>query len=527
MAKRKKRHSLPQAAGKPAWRIPPVAIDALIVIVALYCFWPLTKFYFAQDDFVFLERAVHGIAASAGRFFSLHPGQFRPLTKGLYFLVAWPLFGLHAAPYHVVSILLHGLNAVLIAVLLRRLGVSRGVSRVVAVFFAFNVAFMEAIAWISCVQQLISGIFMLLALIAGVDAIEGRGRRARVATAVFYVLALASYEQTMAVPLVLLAWQWSRRGFRSMVDTARGPLLASIVLMLAYAVFMFGAKGLPPSGPYSMHVGRNVLDNLRTYTGLAFSVWLIFPAYGLPTGFTASHAVWVLAIATHVMFRLFRGLAFGLVTFLLLLAPVLFTTNHTQSFHLYIPALGAWFLVASALDGLRWLSGAVTRRRVDVVLAAAAIACVAGSVVVVRKNTSATIAKHMPLPPSFVLRRAVLAERMCHDIRAKSTRYGKGGRVVLVYPHPEYHANWRNIHAALGQGSAVRLVLDSPDLDVVMSPPEPLPPLDDPSTEVFYYTEMGRCYTAAERAEALRLNALHGRRPVAPPDTLEAAPRRR
>jgi hypothetical protein len=126
-----------------------------MVVLTLVCFWPLVHFFFAQDDFVFLERASRGLADAAGGFFDARPGQFRPLTKGVYFALTWPLFGLHATPFHIISILLHAANALLLGAFLRRLGINSAVSRFVAVLFAVTVAYMETVAWVSCVQQLL------------------------------------------------------------------------------------------------------------------------------------------------------------------------------------------------------------------------------------------------------------------------------------------------------------------------------------------------------------------------------------
>jgi hypothetical protein len=505
-----------------AARYAPLLLDAAIVALTFVCFWPLTHFYFAQDDFVFLERASHGVAESMGGFFRAVPGQFRPLTKGLYFLVTWPLFGLHAAPFHVVSILLHAANAVLVGVLLRRLGISAVVSRAVAVCFALNAGFLEAVAWIACVQQLIGNLFLLLALIFGVDALHNTGWRPRAAALVAYTLALVSYEQTVAAPLVLLAWVASRHGARSALAAAWGPLRGFWILLAAYALFVLGARGLPDGGPYAMTIGSNVLDNLRTYTGIAFALWLVFPPFGLPAGFTVSHAVWIALVAYLAACRKYRDLAFGTVAFLLLLAPVLFTSNHTHSFHLYVPAIGAWFLVASALESVCAFLARRAERVVVPVLAAVVVVCAVGCIGTTRRNATATFSATVPLPRSFVLRRAVLAERIAHDLRVKTSTTGPLRRIVLIYPYPKFRANWLNVHAALGQGHALPLILDRPGLETVFVPPSTVPG-DARRDEVFYYTELGRCFTPDEwEAEVRRRAERAPRPPVTSPDSTAA-----
>lgn len=476
--------------------------DIAIVVLTLVCFWPITRFFFAQDDFVLIEQASRGIGSAVGNFFDARPGQFRPLSKGLYFLVTWPIFGLNPVAFHVLSILLHAANAILVGVLLRRMGISVAVSRFVAALFAFNVGYLEAVAWVSCVQQLIGNAFMLLALIFGIDALERGGVRNRVASSLALVLALMSYEQTLAAPLVLAGWFALRHGVGAAFRTVRIRLWEQPAILLIYLMFTLGVRGVPDAGPYVMSVGMHVLDNLRTYTGLAYAIWIVLPAYGLPGGFTASHAAMILAVVFLLFQRRSREVAFGLGAFLALLAPLLFIKDHTHSFHLYVPAIGTWFIAAVAIEEA--LAGVRVRaeRTVRHALVGAALLVFVVSTFVVRANAVAVVSESMLLPRSFVLRRAVLAERMRDDILARSKLRGKPGRMILVYPYPQYRANWLNVHSALGQGSGVRLILESPNLDLVFVPPADPPPADDPSIEVMIYTEMGRCYTVAEVQEA-------------------------
>ena len=518
------------AARKPAspsaasrGRATPILLDAAVVLLTLVCFWPITRFYFAQDDFVLIEQATRGIGSAVGGFFDARPGQFRPLTKGVYFALTWPLLGLNPVAFHVLSIVLHAANAILVAVLLRRMGITMAVSRFVAALFALNIGYLETVAWVSCVQQLIGNAFMLLALIFGIDALEGRGGRRRVAAAGALVLALASYEQTLAAPALLLGWHALRHGVRATFGAVRSRLWEQPAILLVYLLFTLGVRGVPDTGPYVMSLGAHVLDNLRTYTALAYEIWLVFPPYGLPGGLTASHIVLALLVAYLLVRRRFREVAFGLGAFLALLAPVLFVKEHTHSFHLYVPAIGTWFIAAVAADDLL-ARIPVVRRAAGPLLTGAAVLVFVVSAITMRKNTTAVVSDTFQLPRSFVLRRAVLAERIRDDILVRSRLRGQPGRMILVYLHPEYRANWLNVHAALGQGSAVRLFLESPDLDVLFVPPSEPPPADDPAIEVMVYTELGRCYTYAEVEEAERRRAAARGGEPARPDSSAVTP---
>ncbi|HET6348932.1 MAG TPA: hypothetical protein VFH88_07605, partial [Candidatus Krumholzibacteria bacterium] len=335
-------------ASVPRWTF--LAGSLLLALFVFYCFWPLTRYFFSQDDFYFLEKASAGLRAVTAPHFNAHPGHFRPVTMGLYFLVMWPLFGLYPLPYHVVSLALHALNAILAGVLLRRLGISRFASWIAALLFAANVGELEAVAWVSCVQQLLGATFTLVALIRGVDALGTRGRAPVVGASVAYALALGSYEQTLAIPLVLMLWEWIHRGWRAALRACAGPLLPMWILLGAYLVYVLGIRGLPASGPYQMWLGAHVWENFREYTGSVFAVWLIYPYLDLPTGLRGSHIVWWTLIAWYAWRRKPKDLAFGCAAFVLFLLPVLFMRYHVFSFHLYIPAIGALYLLAGAAD---------------------------------------------------------------------------------------------------------------------------------------------------------------------------------
>ena len=211
----------------PPWMFLAGSLATLLFV--FYCFWPLTQFFFSQDDFHFLEKASLGLRSSMEQHFNTRPGHFRPLTKGLYFLVMWPLFGLNPIPYHIVSLVLHAGNAILAGVVLRRLGVSYVMSWLAALLFAANVNNLEAVGWISCVQQLLGATFAFVALIWGVDALATRSRKRVIGATIAYGLALASYEQTMAVPLVLIAWHGFRAGWRSALHACRGAVACDAV----------------------------------------------------------------------------------------------------------------------------------------------------------------------------------------------------------------------------------------------------------------------------------------------------------
>jgi len=83
------------------------------------------------------------------------------------------LFGTWAGGHHLVNVALHAVNAALVVAFVRSLGISASAATFCGVVFAVHPVQVESVAWISERKTLVSGCFMLLALIAYLTA----GRR--------------------------------------------------------------------------------------------------------------------------------------------------------------------------------------------------------------------------------------------------------------------------------------------------------------------------------------------------------------
>ena len=137
--------------------------------------------------------------------------------------------------FHLASLLLHLINTVLAFFLLRFLVRKDGAAAAGALVFALHPVQVETVAWISAMHDLLCGTFSLLALRQYLAFVAGRmqagkaggGRRGYLLATLFFVLALLSKPEAVAVPLA--AWILARWfvGFPHR-DCARtlGPWLA-------------------------------------------------------------------------------------------------------------------------------------------------------------------------------------------------------------------------------------------------------------------------------------------------------------
>src|SRR5207249_9961933 len=138
------------------WMIP-----AGVALVAVACFLPTLRndFVLWDDDLNFTDNpSYRGLSWRQLRwmFTTVHGGHYQPLswvTLGL----GYTLWGMNPTGYHLTSLLLHAVNAVLfyyiVLALLRRAvasaSASAGAAAVGALFFAIHPLRVESVAWAS------------------------------------------------------------------------------------------------------------------------------------------------------------------------------------------------------------------------------------------------------------------------------------------------------------------------------------------------------------------------------------------
>lgn len=172
------------AGGGLAW----LAVGALFVGTVLL-FWPATRFEFVNHDDpgnVIENSWIRGLgAAQLGWMFSaFHMGHYQPLTW-LSFAIDYAMWGLQPRGYHLTSVLIHALNAMMVFVLTRMLlmeagragddtcGGRRGSilgSFFAALFFAVHPLRVESVAWVTERRDVVSGFFFLTTLVTYVLA---------------------------------------------------------------------------------------------------------------------------------------------------------------------------------------------------------------------------------------------------------------------------------------------------------------------------------------------------------------------
>ena len=231
--------SSPERAAPPPW-----AGAALLVLVTVLVYVPAMRGGFIWDDAGLLtdNPAVKTIDGLYSIWFGNWAVDYIPLTLSSFWL-EWHLWGLHPAGYHIVNVLLHAANALLLWRVLKCLGLPG--SWLAALLFAVHPVCAASVAWIAERKNTLSMFFYLLSLwwflrfdetIHSTVQTEKTRRLLSCSLAAFF-LALLAKSSVAVLPVVLLLFVWWRRGRVTRRDLDRCiPFFVLAVLMALMAV---------------------------------------------------------------------------------------------------------------------------------------------------------------------------------------------------------------------------------------------------------------------------------------------------
>ncbi len=186
-----------------------------IIAVALICYIPALKGGFIWDDHahVLFDVDLQTLSGLWKIWFTKATQQYYPLVYSS-FWVEWQLWGDSPLGYHIVNVLIHSANAIVLAFILKRLGL-RG-AWAAALIFALHPVHVESVAWISERKNVLSGLFYLASLLIFLksedveDATGSSEIKFYILSFVLFVLALFSKTVVSTLPVVLIVIRWMR-----------------------------------------------------------------------------------------------------------------------------------------------------------------------------------------------------------------------------------------------------------------------------------------------------------------------------
>ncbi|MGE5113190.1 MAG: tetratricopeptide repeat protein [Acidobacteriaceae bacterium] len=349
----------------------PIVIAALLVLLVLLLYGPASHHGFLQwDDNLYVTANPHVTTGFSGQNIAW---AFRETGVFYWHPVTWlshmldcQLFGIAPGPQHMVNVLLHLLNVLLLFFLLYKGTGAFWRSTLVAALFAAHPLNVETVAWLAERKSLLSALFSLLTIAAYGWYVRRPGAKRYCLVALTFILALMSKPMAVTLPLVLLLLDyWPLRRWSEPVNwrsrtrffVEKIPLLCLSVA--STAITIVGQRSLNAISPLSrVPFGMRLEQALVAYA--VYLRKLFWPAD--LAAFYAYHPHWLswaevsgaallLAGITAVVYRLRRAryLLTGWLLFLIMLLPV---SGIVQAGRVviadrfaYLPAIGIFLAV--------------------------------------------------------------------------------------------------------------------------------------------------------------------------------------
>jgi tetratricopeptide (TPR) repeat protein len=333
---------------------------------------------------------LHGVAWA---FTTGYGGNWFPLTW-LSLMADCSVFGVDSGALHLVNALFHGLGAVLLFAVLRRMTGAVWRSAFVAFLFSLHPLHTESVAWIAERKDVLSGFLWFIAIWAYLGYVKRPNWGRYLLVAAVFGLGLMAKSMLVTLPIVLLLldfWPLRRIGGRGArwVLREKIPLLA-LSLAVGAATFLVQQRShyVMPLGliPLSQRLG-NALVSYAAYLGDWFwpaSLAVFYPfRFHVPWWQPAAAGVAILAVSMLALRWSGRRpyLAVGWFWYLFTLTPVIglvqVGSQARADRYTYIPMVGISIALAWGASELAQrrprLKTAVAGMGVAVCLACAAL----------------------------------------------------------------------------------------------------------------------------------------------------------
>ncbi|HEY5649072.1 MAG TPA: hypothetical protein VIU33_06205, partial [Nitrospiria bacterium] len=361
---------------------PIISLGLILLSLAVY--WPVKDFEFVRfDDGTYIYENPHvrngmtpdGFVWAFQADFSTdspHADYWIPVTFISHMATA-QFFGMEPGGHHLVNLLLHALNTILLFVVLRKMTGNTGPSVFVAALFAVHPLHVESVAWVTERKDVLSTFFMMLCLLAYASYREKPGVARYIPVAVSFALGLMAKPMLVTLPLLLILldfWPLARfnpsdfknPGGRKRIGwlvAEKIPLFALSAFSSAVTFLMVQEHGLVRSLE-SLPVSARIENAVVSYA--SYIVKMLWPGQLAPfypysrEGFSPvllGASVFLLILITVAAFRSAERRPFilaGWLWFLVSLLPVIgIVQAGTQALadrYTYIPLTGLFIILA-------------------------------------------------------------------------------------------------------------------------------------------------------------------------------------
>lgn len=346
----------------------------LITLISVAYARVFTAGFMSWDDmdYVVKNSDIHGFEWEhiENWFTRFYIGNYHPITIFSYAL-DWAIGGKEPFIYHATSIVLHGLNALLVHRIVSTVTENHLVGVLTALLFAVHPCQTESVSWIAERKNVLYGLFFLLAILQYLQWLRFEKRRYLLAVYVLAVASLLSKGTAVALPLALFAvdvWMGKSSFSRKML-LAKAPLF---VLSLIFGLVAIKAQEQGDFLNLNPHenVWQMLSDACVAYWSYVFRLFfpiklsVLYPNAGQPVLLQFLSVVGIVSLIV-LCFRLAKrkerillgGILFFSANIIFLLQLIQFGKVLTADRYVYIPCIGLWVPVVFYL--MKWLGARV------------------------------------------------------------------------------------------------------------------------------------------------------------------------
>jgi tetratricopeptide (TPR) repeat protein len=359
---------------KPGRKYWYLLVCVLLILATLAVYWPVHKYDFVHyddDDYVTDNQNVQrGLTWQSIKwaFTTSHASNWHPLTW-LSHIIDCQLFGANAGYHHLVNLLFHIANTLLLFIVFNRMTKALWPSAFVAALFALHPLHVESVAWIAERKDVLSTLFWLGTMLAYARYAERPSPLRYVATLFLFALGLLSKPMLVTLPFVLILldyWLLNRLNSKfSILNSAIEKIPFFVFSILSSIItFIVQHKGGAVTADIDLRARvSNALVSYVAYIGKMFvpvrlAVLYPHPANGIPLAKALVCALVLMLLTVFFLYfaRRYKYLAVGWLWYLGTLVPVIgivqVGVQALADRYTYIPLTGLFVIIAFAANDL-------------------------------------------------------------------------------------------------------------------------------------------------------------------------------
>lgn len=482
------------------------SVRSYLILTAIAFFSGLTfshyiNVFFSADDFYNMYLVFHSswVDVVKAFLFNRRPDYlfYRPLSTQLYFFLVKRFFDLNPFGYHLLSGVIFSAIVFFVYKLIFVMTRDSRISLYSSFFYAFSASNFNRLAWVSQMQELIFTFLSLLTIFFWLLYCNFKKTFHLICSGFFFILALASKESAVILPILLVVSYLFRIKSKSYISLFK-LILPFLIVSAVYVYLRFFVMGISLGSNYFTSYQPNKIINTLVWYGLwslglpellvNFKYFSEGPYFLNPkivnylltdmSDILINFGVllFLIAIATLVTvrsilqnYRLHRAVAglvfFGLVWFIVALLPHIFSPFHKFPYELTLSLVGSCLAIS-----------VIVLRAADIIASYKSYLGIFFPCLVAAVYISATFsAVKVELWNSWVVQRGDIARKVITYFKTTFPDFPKDKKVIFFNDIPVVNniiGVSRQIELAISESKALKLVYDDPTIMVIFEDDE-------------------------------------------------------